>query len=121
LLSAGASTAFAQKAPDDLHGQGGDVMQKGPHGGMGQGMMGHGMMGRGMMGRGMMGFADTRAMRIAFILMDADGDGSLSVEEFRTGHDRIFKGLDANKDGRLTMEEIGAFMRGSDTGRAPRP
>ena len=95
--------------------------EKGPHGGMGQGMTGQGMMGRGMMGRGMMGFADTRAMRIAFILMDADGDGSLSVEEFRAGHDRIFKGLDANKDGRLTMEEIGAFMRGSDTGRAPRP
>jgi Ca2+-binding EF-hand superfamily protein len=53
--------------------------------------------------------------------MDADGDGALSVEEFRVGHDRIFKGLDANKDGRLTMEEIEAFMKGTDTGRAPRP
>jgi len=72
----------------------------------------------GMMGRGMMGFGDMRTMRIAFILMDSDGDGSLSAEEFRAGHDRIFKAMDANKDGRLTVEEIGAFMRGS--GASPR-
>jgi Ca2+-binding EF-hand superfamily protein len=72
----------------------------------------------GMMGRGMMGFGAMRTMRIAFILMDSDGDGSLSAEEFRAGHDRIFKAMDANKDGRLTVEEMGAFMRGS--GGSPR-
>ena len=66
----------------------------------------------------MMGFGDMRTMRIAFILMDSDGDGSLSAEEFRAGHDRIFKAMDANKDGRLAVEEIGAFMRGS--GASPR-
>jgi hypothetical protein len=118
LLGAGASPGFAQKAPDGPQGQGGGVMQHGPDGGMGPGMMSRGMMRPGMMGRGMMGFGDMRAMRIAFILMDGDGDGSLSVEEFRAGHDRIFKGLDANKDGRLTVEEIGAFMQGS--GGSPR-
>jgi Ca2+-binding EF-hand superfamily protein len=74
----------------------------------------------GMMGRGMMGFGSMGAMRMAFILMDSDGDGSLSLEEFRAAHDRIFKGLDANKDGRLTLDEIGAFMRGGGgSSRAP--
>ena len=131
LLGAGASNAFAQKAPDGPQGKDGGEMQKCPDGDMGPGMMGRGMMcpgmmgmtgrgmmGQGMMGRDMMGLGDMRTMRIAVLLMDGDGDGSLSVEEFRAGHDRIFKGLDANKDGRLTVEEIAAFMQGS--GGSPR-
>jgi hypothetical protein len=60
-----------------------------------------GMMGTGMMGPGM--------MRMMFILMDADGDGSLSLEEFQAAHERIFKAMDANKDGRVTPEEMRAF------------
>jgi len=50
------------------------------------------------MGSGMM-------MRMIFTLMDGDGDGSLSLEEFQAAHARIFKGMDANKDGKLTIED----------------
>jgi EF hand len=68
------------------------------------GMMGHGMMGHGMMGRGM--------YRIMFALMDTDGDGTLSLEEFQAAHAKIFKAMDANNDGKLTPAEIEMFMRG---------
>ena len=50
----------------------------------GGGMMGHGMRGRGMMGHGM-------SMRIIFVLMDTDGDGTLSLEEFQNAHAKIFR------------------------------
>jgi hypothetical protein len=60
-----------------------------------------GMMGPGMMGPGM--------MRMMFILMDTDGDGSLSLEEFQAAHERIFKAMDTDKDGRVTPEEMRAF------------
>jgi hypothetical protein len=80
----------------------------GPGGMMGQGgMMGHGaMMGPRTMGSGMM-------MRMLFAVMDADGDGTLSLQEFQTAHERIFKAMDANKDGRLTLEEMQAFVQGA--------
>jgi len=45
--------------------------------------------------------------------MDADGDGTISLQEFQAAHERIFKAMDANKDGRLTLEEIQAFMHGT--------
>ena len=67
------------------------------------GMMGHGMS-HGMMGRGM--------YRIMFALMDTDGDGTLSLEEFQAAHAKIFKAMDTNKDGKLTPAEIEAFMSG---------
>jgi hypothetical protein len=81
------------------------------------GMMGGGMMGRGMM-PGMMGqehhgpMRGGMMLRMMFSLMDADGDGSISLQEFQAAHERIFKGMDINKDGRVTMEEMRAFMRG---------
>ena len=78
----------------------------------GQDTMGHmcgGMMGHGMMGRGM--------YRIMFALMDTDGDGTLSLEEFQAAHAKIFKAMDTNKDGKLTPAEIEAFM----TGGSPAP
>ncbi len=68
--------------------------------------MSRGMMARhdrGAIGHGMM-------MRMMFSLMDADGDGSISLQEFQSAHERIFKGMDQNKDGRLTMEEMRSFM-----------
>src|SRR5215471_296396 len=70
-----------------------------------------GMMGRGMMGRGAMG--PPFMMRMMFALMDADGDGTVSLEEFQAAHERIFKAMDTNKDGKLTLEEMQAFMHGT--------
>ena len=63
-----------------------------------------------MMGPG--GMMNPFAMRIMFALMDADGDGTVSLQEFQTAHERIFKAMDANKDGVLSLEEIQTFMRG---------
>jgi Ca2+-binding EF-hand superfamily protein len=50
--------------------------------------------------------------RMMFALMDTDGDGTLLLEEFQAAHDKIFKAMDANKDGKLTPAEIEAFMSG---------
>jgi hypothetical protein len=101
----------AQHHPTDQEGSG---MQGGM---MGCGMMGQGgMMGRGMMGHGMMahgGMGGPFAMRIIFALMDSDGGGTVSLQEFQTAHERIFKAMDVNKDGVLTLEEIQTFMRGT--------
>ncbi len=44
-------------------------------------------------------------MRMLFAMMDSDGDGIVSLQEFQAAHERIFKAIDANKDGRLTLEE----------------
>jgi EF hand domain-containing protein len=99
-----------------------DSDQDGYHHG---GMMGGAMMGRGMMGRGY-GYDDWNRgamrsgmagppmmMRMIFSLMDADGDGKLSLQEFQAAHERIFKAMDANKDGFVTAEEMQEFIRGT--------
>jgi Ca2+-binding EF-hand superfamily protein len=49
---------------------------------------------------------------VMMILMDTDGDGTLSLEEVQTAHAKIFKAIDADKDGKVTMVEIEAFFRG---------
>ena len=82
--------------------------------GMGPRMMmrDFGSMGRDMPGgHGMQLGIGPGMMRMMLALMDADGDGTLSLEEFRAGHDRIFRAMDANKDGKLTVEEIEAFVQ----------
>jgi hypothetical protein len=98
-----APSAGAQEQQAPTEGQ--DTM-----GHMGGGMMCHGMKGRGMMGHGMF-------KRMIFALMDTDGDGTLSLEEFQAAHAKIFKAMDTNKDGKLTPAEIEAFM----TGGSPAP
>jgi Ca2+-binding EF-hand superfamily protein len=64
-----------------------------------------------MGGGGMMGHG--AAMRFIFALMDSDGDGTVSLQEFQAAHEKIFKAMDTDKDGTLTLEEIQAFMRGA--------
>jgi EF hand len=103
ILTSGA--AAAEEGPG-MRGPEGHAMM-GQGGMMGCGMMGRGgMMGGGMMGRGV-------AMRFIFALMDIDGDGTVSLQEFQAAHEKIFKAMDTDKDGTLTLEEIQAFMRGA--------
>jgi hypothetical protein len=95
-------------------------MTGGAEGGMmGRGMMGGAMMGHGMMGGGAMGRPPIM-LRIMFALMDGDGDGTVSLQEFQVAHERIFKAMDSNKDGQLTLEEMQAFMQGTMRS-APQP
>ncbi|WP_164759182.1 MULTISPECIES: EF-hand domain-containing protein [unclassified Mesorhizobium] len=120
-------TTVAQAAPStepgDMVGQdqGAQPAQPGmmPPGMMGQGMMGQGM-GQGMMCEmkqpGMMGAMPMMRMRghmmkIMFAIADTDGDSALSFEEITAIHKRIFDKVDANKDGKVTPEEVQAFMR----------
>ena len=78
---------------------------------MGRGRMQSGMMRSGMMGgRPMMGMRGPM-MKIMFAFADTDGDGALSFEEVTAIHKRIFGSVDANKDGKVTTEEIQAFWR----------
>jgi hypothetical protein len=80
---------------------------------MGGGMRGHRMMSGGMMGQGGSGGMAPLMMRMMFSLMDADGDGKLSLQEFQAAHERIFKTMDANKDGFVSFEEMQKFIRGT--------
>jgi hypothetical protein len=70
-------------------------------------------MGRGPSGMrsGMMHGA---GMRMMFAIVDADGDGALSLAEVQDFHGRIFNSIDENGDGSVEMEEIESFFHGSD-------
>ena len=81
-----------------------------------RGMMRRGMMGPAQMGAGMMGPA---MMRMMLVLMDTDGDGTVSLSEFQAAHERMFKALDANKEGKLTLQEVEAFFQGQNGMIAP--
>jgi hypothetical protein len=78
-------------------------------------MMGGGIgMGGGMMRRAMRrGFVGPVTLRVIFSLMDADGDGTISLQEWQTAQERIFKAMDTNKDGTVTLEEMQNFVRGT--------
>ena len=106
ILVYGAAGASAEESTGDRSHEGYGMMGHG-------GMMGCGMMRRGGMmgGGGMMGHG--AAMRFIFALMDSDGDGTVSLQEFQAAHEKIFKAMDTDKDGTLTLEEIQAFMRGA--------
>jgi hypothetical protein len=132
MLACGASAANAQQGPetpmlqqaqrqsgDEEGADGPGMMRDGmmDHRMMGPGMMRHeGMMGCGMMGRGRGMMGGPFAMRIIFALMDSDGDGTISLEEFQAAHGRIFKAMDVDKDGTLTLEEMQGFLRGAGKG-----
>lgn len=77
---------------------------------MRDGMRGDRMRGRDRM-RGMMRHRQMM-MKIMFAIADADNDGALSFEEISTIHRRIFDKVDANRDGKVTPEEIQGFFRG---------
>jgi hypothetical protein len=94
ILGCGAAGAAAQESTSDRSPEGRGMTGRG-------GMMGSGR----MMGHG-------AAMRFIFALMDSDGDGTVSLQEFQAAHEKIFKAMDTDKDGTLTLEEIQAFMRG---------
>jgi hypothetical protein len=72
---------------------------------MGQRSMRHSTRQGGMMG--------PFAMRLIFALMDRDGDGTVSLEEFQAAHASIFKAMDADKDGTVSMEEMRDFFHGA--------
>jgi hypothetical protein len=74
------------------------------------GMTGRTMMQSGMGGMPMMGMRG-HMMKFMFAIADVDGDGALSFEEVTTIHKRIFDKVDANKDGKVTPEEVQTFMR----------
>ena len=123
ILGGGAVAAIAQ-TPDPHHPgpnveQGSAnpqaIQQGSPRAGMmGPGMMGPGMMGQGQARRGMGShMMGPLMMRMMFALMDADGDGKISLQEFQAAHERIFKAIDANKDGFITLDEMQAFIRGA--------
>ena len=59
------------------------------------------------------------AMRIIFALMDRDGDGTVSLEEFQAAHASIFKAMDADKDGTVSMEEMRDFFHGGQKAGLP--
>jgi uncharacterized protein involved in copper resistance len=65
----------------------------------------------GMMGAMPMMHTRGHMMKIMFAVADVDGDGALSFEEVTIIHKRIFDNVDANKDGKVTPEEVQAFMR----------
>ena len=90
-------------------GRHGDMMRR-HHGGMG--------MGRGMMGRGMgHGMGHGTMMQVVFAMMDADGNGTLSLQEVQDAHARIFAHMDDDDDGEVTKREIRTFFKGGKDDR----
>jgi len=119
ILACGAVSGSAQMMPSPNQPEstlGEQATDPAECGMMGHGrMMGHGMMGRGMMRHGMMahrGMMDPLAMRMIFALIDTDGDGTISLQEWQAAHEKIFKAMDPDKDGTVTFEEMMNFMRG---------
>ncbi len=107
--AAGNQNRGSMMAPRGM--MGGGMMRGGMMGR--EGMMDRGMMGEGMMGHGQSGGMAPMMMRMMFSLIDADGDGKISLQEFQAAHERIFKAMDANKDGFVTLEEMQDFIRGT--------
>ncbi|MCD2185444.1 EF-hand domain-containing protein [Rhizobium sp. GN54] len=107
LLSIGPATAaLAQSGTDATQSQGTQT----EHGQMPGTAMGGRM--QGMMGGMPMAPMRGHMMKIMFAVADTDGDGGLSFEEVTAVHKRIFDSVDANDDGKVTLEEMQTFMQG---------
>jgi Ca2+-binding EF-hand superfamily protein len=48
---------------------------------------------------------------------DADGDGKVSEDEFRSGHTQTFDAMDGNKDGVVGSEEMTAYVNAQRASR----
>ncbi|MFD1328842.1 EF-hand domain-containing protein [Mycoplana ramosa] len=103
----GPVTVVSAQSGDD------DTQSQGTQAGQSQ-MPGMGMGGRmqGMRGGMPMGPMRGQMMKIMFAVADTNGDGALSFEEVTAVHKRIFDSVDANKDGKVTLEEMQTFMQG---------
>ena len=109
-----ASGALAQQSGEgeEAASGGGQMMSDQSGQGMsaaaGSGMM-PGMMhrGRGRHGGGM----GPGGMLMMFVLMDTDGNEALSLDEVLSAHERMFNYVDADDDGSVTMDEMQAFMQ----------
>jgi Ca2+-binding EF-hand superfamily protein len=66
-----------------------------------------------------LGMAGPGIMRMMLTLMDTDGDGMVSLAEFQAAHERLFRAMDSNKDGRVSFEEMQRFMHGSSSADQP--
>jgi hypothetical protein len=75
------------------------------------GLMQPGMMHPGMMQGGMSpAGVPPYMLRALFAITDADADGAISFDEMVAIDKRVFAGMDDNKDGKVTPEELRAFM-----------
>ena len=80
----------------------------------------HGMMRQGISPRFQEMMSSPRmrglALQTLFALMDADGDGAISLEEAQefmaVATERVFNGVDGDDDGEVTLEELRAFVQG---------
>lgn len=135
ILVCGSVAASAQDDSDTSNMQQLEQAQHDPMDEGGPGTGGHGMMrqcmrqcmsGDDMMGQRSMrhsmrqgGMMGPLPMRIIFALMDRDGDGTISLQEFQAAHESIFKAMDADKDGTVSMEEMRDFFHGGPRAAPP--
>jgi hypothetical protein len=135
ILVCGSVAAIAQDDSDTSNMQRSEQAQQDPMDEAEPGTGGHGMMrqcmrqcmsGDDMMGQRAMrhsmrqgGMMGPFAMRMIFALMDRDGDGTISLEEFQAAHESIFKAMDADKDGTVSMEEMRDFFHGANKAGLP--
>lgn len=63
-------------------------------------------------GPGMMSRMGPGMMTMMMVMMDSDGDGALSLDEVQAVHTRMFNYADADKDGKLTPQELRGFFHG---------
>ena len=70
-----------------------------------------------MMG-GFAGRGHGARMKIAFAVIDADGNGTVTLQEAQDFQARIFSAVDGDKNGGVTMDEIQSFFHGPAEGSA---